>query len=508
VCAADIVQFIEAYLHVPEGMHVGKPLRLEDWQKDIIRLIYDNPAGTRRAIISMPRKQAKSSLAACLLLAHLCGPLARWRPNSQLYSAAQSRDQAAILFALAAKMVRLSPELASAVKIHESAKSLSCPELGTKYRALSAETATAYGLSPSFIVHDELGRVRGPRSPLYEALETAVGAQIDPLSIVISTQAPTDNDLLSILIDDALRGVDPRVVLKLYTAPPEMDPFDEATIRLANPAFGSFLNPVEILAMAEDARRMPARESEFRNLVLNQRIEASSPFITKSVWDTCGAEPIDISGRDVYAGLDLSEVADLTALVLAHVDPLTGVWHLKPTFWLPEEHLMEKAARDRVPWDLWRAEGYLETTPGGSISYEWIASRLREIFEEHHVVKLGFDRWQWAHLRPWLIRAGFGEQQLKATFVEMGQGFKSMSPALRDLEALILDRKIRHGNHPIMTMCFANAVIERDPAGNRKLTKRKSSGRIDGAVALAMAVGVAPVAAAAAATFDVEALIG
>src|SRR5215471_14316364 len=219
VCAADIIEFIETVCFVPEGKFVGKKLALADWQKDLIRLVYDNPYGTRRAIISMGRKNAKTTLAACLLLAHLCGPPAKSKPNSQLYSAAQSRDQAAIIFAAASRMIRLNPALARTVTIQETAKSLVCPELGTRYRALSADSTTAHGLSPSFIVHDELGQVRGPRSALYEVLESGVGAQADPLSIVISTQAPTDVDLLSVLIDDAQAGHDPYTVVKLYTAP-------------------------------------------------------------------------------------------------------------------------------------------------------------------------------------------------------------------------------------------------------------------------------------------------
>jgi phage terminase large subunit-like protein len=216
VAAADVVEFIETVCFIPEGKFVGRPLKLEEWQKDILQAIYDNPHGTRRAIISMGRKNAKSTLSACLLLAHLCGPPARNKPNSQLFSAAQSRDQAAIIFSLASKMVRINPLLASAVRIHESARMLSCDELGTRYRALSAETNTAFGLSPAFIIHDELGRVRGPRSPLYEALETAVGAQEAPLSLIISTQAATDGDLLSILIDDALKGHDPQALRRAF----------------------------------------------------------------------------------------------------------------------------------------------------------------------------------------------------------------------------------------------------------------------------------------------------
>jgi phage terminase large subunit-like protein len=234
VCAADVIAFIEQTCFVPEGRLVGKKLKLFDFQKDLLHLIYDNPHGTRRAIISMGRKNAKTTIAACLVLAHLCGPPAKSKPNSQLFSAAQSRDQAGIIFSLAAKMVRMNPALAQAVTIQETAKSLVCSELGTRYRALSADATTAYGLSPQLVIHDELGQVRGPRSPLFEALETATGAQENPLSIIISTQAPTDADLLSVLIDDALAGNDPHTVVKLYTAAADLDPFDEATIALVD----------------------------------------------------------------------------------------------------------------------------------------------------------------------------------------------------------------------------------------------------------------------------------
>ena len=198
---------------------------------------------------------------------HLAGPEAT--PNGQLYSAAQSRDQAAIVFGLAAKIVRMSPDLSSVVTIRDTAKQLYCPQVGSLYRALSAETTTAMGLSPVLILHDELGQTKGSRSTLYDALETATSAQENPLSIIISTQAPTDGDLLSILIDDALAGNDPRTVLRLDTADPDLDPFSEEAIRQANPGFDSIMNKSEVLSMAEDARRMPSREPEFRNLVLN-----------------------------------------------------------------------------------------------------------------------------------------------------------------------------------------------------------------------------------------------
>lgn len=493
------IRWIESYCRIPEGKDVGKPVKLREWQKREIRKVYDNPKGTRRAIISFGRKNAKTTLAAFLLLLHTCGPEAR--PNSQLNSAAQSKDQAAILFKLAAKIVRMSPELNSVVVIRDTIKELFCPELGTLYKALSADASTAYGLSPVFIVHDELGQVKGPRSELYDALETAVGAHDAPLSVVISTQAPTDGDLLSILIDDALAGNDPRVVLSLYTADPEADPFAAETIKQANPAFGDFLNATEVLAMAEDARRMPSRESEYRNLVLNQRVDRNSPFISRTIWQANGRNVSDNWGRaEIYAGLDLSAVHDLTAFVpIAWID---DGWEVKPTFWLPKEGLAEKSRTDRVPYDLWAEQGHLQTTPGKAIQYEYVAEWLYGFYLVHPNLKIAFDRWGMKHLRPWLVKAGFSETQIDEIFVEFGQGFQSMSPAMRDLESALLEEKVRHGNHPVLTMCAANAVVTTDPAGNRKLNKAKASGRIDGAVALTMAFGVAPEITAEPATYE------
>jgi phage terminase large subunit-like protein len=469
---------------VPEGRDVGKPLVLREWQRAELRKIYDNPAGTRRAILSFGRKNGKTALAAVLMLLHLAGPEAR--ANSNLYSAAQSRDQAAILFTLAAKIVRMSPDLVPYVVVRDTAKQLFCAELGTLYRALSAEVPTAMGLSPVVIVHDELGQVKGPRSALYEALETATAAQEAPLSIIISTQAPTDADLLSVLIDDAKQGHDPCVVLSLYTASPDLDAFSEEAIRAANPAFGDFQNAKEVLAMSADAKRMPSREPEYRNLVLNQRVEIQSPFISHALWESCNASVLDDFDGPVYGGMDLSLTNDLTALVLAAQHE--GVWHVKPTFWLPGNGLRERSAHDRVPYDTWAEQGFVEAIPGASaVEYEYVAHHMRAIFDRYDIRKIAFDRWNWRNFKPWLERAGFDERELEC-FVEFGQGFQMMSPALRDTEALILNGKIAHGGHPVLRMCAANAVVQSDPAGNRKLAKNKSHGRIDGMVAMVMAL--------------------
>ena len=266
----------------------------------------------------------------------------------------------------------------------------------------------------------------------------------------------------------------------------DADPFDEAAIRQANPHFDVLMNHEEVRRQAEDARRLPSREASYRNLILNQRVEARSPFVARAIWQDNGGEPEDIEGMAVYGGLDLSSVSDLTALVLVSEDG-----DVVPTFWLPGEGLAEKSRNDRVPYDVWAREGYLQTTPGRAIEYEWVAEALRAVFDRHDVRAIAFDRWNMRHLRPWLERAGFSEDELEK-FVEFGQGFQSMSPAVRELESRLLSKRLRHGNHPVLTMCAANATTASDPAGNRKFVKSKATGRIDGMVALAMAIGVTP----------------
>jgi len=502
--AQDNIEWCERYLRIPDGKGVGQPLKMAEFMKDDFRAIYGNPTGpTRRAIISRGRKNAKTMEAACIILLHLCGLEARNRVNSYLYSAALSRDQAALVFDKAVKMIRMNPDLLAVCTVRETAKQIACPRLGTVYRALSADAGTNFGLSPALIVHDELGQVRGPRSPLYEALETATAAQEEPLTIIISTQAPTDADLLSVLIDDAKAEHDPATVLRLHTADKSLDPFSLEAIEAANPALHIFMNEKEVLAMADDAKRMPARQAEYENLILNRRVETANPFVSEIEWDKCNAPVADLHGVPLYGGLDLSSVADLTALVL--MGKIDDVWNVKPTFWLPEVGLREKGEKDKVPYDLWRREGYLETTPGTTVSYEYVAKLLFVMFSEFNIKKIGFDRWNFKHLKPWLLHAGFDEYTITERFVEFGQGTQSMSPALRELEEAIKKKAIAHGGHPVLKMCAGCAVVEGKNDSSRKLSKDKSTGRIDGMVALAMAMGTAPLDAAA---IDVEALIG
>lgn len=487
------IAWIERFCRVPEGKKesLGKPVKLREWQREILRKIYDNPHGTRQAIISFPRKNGKTALIAFLLLLHLVGPEAV--ANSQLYSTALSKEQAATVFKLAAKVVRFSADLLAYIGIRDTYKELYCKELGTTYSALSADKETAHGKSPIFTVHDELGQVRGPRSDLYDALETGTGAHDTTLSIIISTQAPSNSDLLSRLIDDALSSRDPQTVLCLYSAPMDADPFSEETLRACNPAWGDFLNTESVLRYRDKAKVFPIDEAAYRNLHLNQRVEAKAPFVSHAIWEKCST-PVKEFDKilPLYGGLDLSEVNDLTAFVL--IGRIDGVWHVKPAFWLPEGGLYERARQDRVQYDVWRDQGFLFTSPGNSVDYDFVAKYVAKQFELYNIRKIAFDRWGMRFFRPRLIKdAGLSEEFVDAHFEEMGQGTQSMSPALRDLEAEILNGRIAHGGHPVLKMCAANAVASSPDAANRRLVKGKGSiGRIDGMVALAMAIGAVP----------------
>lgn len=487
-----VVRFVETYCHVPEGDKIGQLIRLEPFQKRFLLDIYDNPVGTHSAYLSIARKNAKTATIACILLAHLAGPEAV--QNSQIVSGARSKDQASVIFELARKMIESSAVLSKRIRIQPSGKRLIGLGKNVLYRALSAEGATAHGLSPILAILDEVGQVVGPTDGFISAITTAQGAYSNPLLIAISTQAPTDADLFSTWIDAQRNAPDPRVVCHVHEAPADCALDDPKAWAAANPALGVFRSIEDVEKQAKQAMELPANEPTFRNLILNQRCESSAPFIPKSIWQSNGGDPGEIAGRRVWAGLDLSSVNDLTALVA--IDDTGGV-HSR--FWLPKFGLSEKSRKDRVPYDLWEKQGLLNATPGKAIEYEFVADYLRGFFDSCDVQAVGFDRYNMKFLRPWLIKAGFSEYELEK-FVEFGQGTASMTPALRELEVRLMNAQLRHGNHPILNMCCANARVVGD-SGARKFDKRQATRRIDGMVSLAMAVGVSPAEPAEGASF-------
>lgn len=421
-----------------------------------------------------------------LLLAHLAGPEAR--RNTQIYSAARSRDQAALVFNYARKMIFQSPELWELISVKESAKELHCSESGSFYKAISADSSTAMGFNPSLVIHDELGQVKGPTDDLYDALETSMGAQDDPLSIVISTQAQTDNDLMSRLIDDAILADDPTTKLFLFAADEEDDPWIEATWRKANPALGDFLNIKEIGSQARKAERMPASEGAFRNLHLNQRVSGNKLFCAPSLWLENGNPPDESAffRCPVYVGLDLSTRNDLTAMICVAVDG--NVWHVKSYFWLPAEGLDERSRSDRVTYDLWAKSGELSTTPGHSVDYGHIVETYLPEILEWDLRTVAFDKWNIEAFKKELDRVG-----MTLPLVGFRQGAVSMTPAIDMLQAQLTNRRLRHGMHPVLTMCNRNTVMPAFSAQNlRTFKKLHQTDRIDGMVALAMAAGSIP----------------
>lgn len=480
-----VIRFIERYCVTPEGAGVGKPLELAPFQIEFIKAIYDNPKGTRRAILSLARKNGKTALIAALLLAHLVGPEAK--QNAQLVSGAMSRDQAALVFNLASKMVQLSPDLSGLVRIMPSGKRLVGLPLNTEYRALAADGKTAHGLSPILAILDEVGQVRGPQSDFVDAITTSQGAHESPLLVTISTQAANDADLLSQWIDDAQRSKDPRIVCHLHAAPKDCELLDNKAWEAANPALGIFRSFDDLKEQMAQAERMPSMSNSARNLLLNQRVSMDSPFISPDVWAQCNAEPEPFDGP-VCAGLDLSARTDLTALVI--VGQIAGVWQVQAYFWTPEQGLLDRAKTDRAPYDVWASQGFLTTTPGATVDYEAVAQDMAEILADLDVQAIAFDRWRIDIFKKELERLG-----LDLPLVPHGQGFKDMAPALDSLEAELLNGRMAHGNHPVLTMCAANAVATTDPAGSRKLDKSRRTGRIDGIQALAMAMGAAQSAA-------------
>lgn len=488
-------------------MKAGAPLKLRDWQKAFIRAVYDPQSAGRRivrtALLTMGRKNGKTELIAALALAHLCGPVQE--PNGQIYSAAADREQAGLIFSAAAAMVRFDATLSSILNIIDSRKRIVYAAAGSFYQAISSESKTKHGYNASVVLYDELAQA--PDRVLYDVLTTSTGARGEPLTWIISTQSPDPAHLMSELTDYGRKindGVidDPTFKAFIYEVPKDADIWDESVWKLANPALGDFRSIEEMRVFAARARRMPSAEGAFRNLYLNQQIDAEGAWISTADWQ---AREFFLSldeyqGRKCYAGLDLSGKNDLTALLL--VFPTDTGFDAIPLFWAPDDGLRDREDRDRVPYTTWHRQGHLQTTPGRSIDYGFIAERIAELRGQVNLQGIAFDRWRIDDLvrelegigvTCELLKEGEPEGGSDLLLIPHGQGFKDMSPAIECLETTVLNETLRIQKNPVMTMCALNAVCTFDPAGSRKFDKRpgKSTGRIDGVVALAMAMKLA-----------------
>lgn len=490
--AERVIAFMES-LPVTSGALAGTTFRVRPWQRKFLKSVYSTDRRNRRqvrtAVLSMARKNGKTDVAARLALCHIAGPEAEER--GEVYSAANDRFQAGRIFSEICAIIERVPWLDARISIRRHSKELEdIGGTGTVFAALSADVATKHGLSPSMWIYDELGQ--SPSRDLYDTLDTAMGARAEPLSVIISTQAARDEAPMSELVDYGLRVnagevKDPSFHLTFYTAPLDADPWMRATWKLANPALADFRSLEDVQRLASQAQRMPSREASFRNLILNQRVDATQQFLTAPVWKACGGA-VDLrtlKGRSCHAALDLAASRDLTALVLVFEDD-DGGFDVVPFFWLPGDDLRDREDSDRVPYVRWRDEGFLLTMPGKTTDPAVVARKIAELHGQFGFTALAYDRWRIEDLRRELGAIG-----ADVPLVEWGQGFKDMSVAIDVLERLAVEAKLRHGMHPLLTWCAGNAKTTADPAGNRKLDKKKSTGRIDGIQALAMALGAA-----------------
>ena len=501
-----VIAFIGEYCKVPEGAQVGKPLKLAEFQKKFIMEIYDNPHGTRKAFLSIARKNGKSGLIAAILLAHICGPEAV--QNSQIVSGAMSRDQAALVFALAAKMINQDQRLVEVTRVISSGKRILGLAKNVEYKALAAEGSTAHGLSPVVAILDEIGQVKGPTNAFIEAVTTSQGAHESPLLIAISTSAPSDGDLWSMWIDDAIKSKDENTVVHEYKADDGSDLLDEEQWVKANPALGLFRSKKDLQTQLLQASRLPAMEAASRNLLLNQRVAQDSLFLAPAVWkQNNGAIDLEVfRNNPVSMGLDLSARNDLTAAVCAAMDADTGIVHLLPFVFCPANGIEERSRRDRAPYDVWVKQGKMFAIGGSSMDYEHIATYLRDVLDDLGITltTVEFDRWRWEIFKKEADIVQFAQW---ATYNPVGQGFKDFAPRVEAFESLLLENRIRHGNHPLLNLAASNAIAISDPTGARKIDKSKSTQRIDPLIAAVMATFAVSEGNVTQA-FDVSALIG
>lgn len=489
-----VVAFLED-LPITQGKLAGTKMKVRPWQREFLEAVFreddDGNRPVRTAILSMARKNGKSFLVAGLAAAFLLGPESE--PRGEVFACANDRFQSGKIFAELVAILEQHAELGARVNIIRFRKEIEVMEgqgKGSIFAALSSDANTKLGLSPSFVVVDELGYA--PKRDLYDAMDTAMGARDNPLLIAISTQAPDDNHVFSTLVDYGLKVQagevqDDSFHLTLFAAPESDNPMARETWLKANPALGDFRSEEDVARQAQQAERIPSKMQDFRNKILNQRVAAHVRFIAKAEWDAC-AGTVDVAtlkGRPCFGSLDLSAARDLTAWVLLF--PMDdGTLHVLPRFFLPENGIADKSEADKVPYDVWARQGLLDLIPGSTIDPSFVAEVMAEDAARFDIQAVAYDRWRIEDLKRELAAIG-----AELNLVPHGQGFKDMSPAVDVLERAVAETKLRHGAHPIMTMCAANAVITKDPAGGRKLDKAKAAGRIDGLVALAMGLSIA-----------------
>jgi phage terminase large subunit-like protein len=482
--------FFERLLHHSKGEWSGRPFTLLDWQKrDIIRPLFGwkrKSDGTRRyrtAYIEIPRKNGKSTLSAGIAL---CLLYADGEPAAEVYSAAADRDQASIVFDEAKRMVDASPELSKRSGVFK--RSIFVNETLSSYKVLSADAPTKHGLNASGIIFDELHAQ--PNRDLWDVLTTSTGARRQPLTVAITTAG---YDRQSICFEQheyarqVLAGIidDPSYFAYIAAADEKDDWTAPATWRKSNPSLGHTVKLDYLEQECRKAQASPAYQNTFRRLHLNQWTQQETRWLDISAWDRC-ADPFDaklLDGAQCYGGLDLASSSDIASFVLCFPNESgeDELYTLLPFFWIPADNMVERARRDRVPYDAWVRDGLVRATPGNVIDYGFIVRDIAAMSEQYNIKEIAFDRWGAFQVSQQLDGAGL-------TMIGFGQGFNSMSPPSKDLLRLVMDGKLRHGGNAVLRWMADNVVVTTDPAGNIKPNKQKSREKIDGIVASIMAL--------------------
>jgi phage terminase large subunit-like protein len=486
LAAQEPIAFINRLTHT-KGAFAGQGFNLRPWQRRIIRkLLYTlRPDGWRQyrtCLLMLARKNGKSELAAALAL---YGLVADAEPGAEVYSAAADRDQASLVFGVAAQMVRNDPQLDATCYIVDSQKRIVHKPSGSVYRAISAEAGSKHGFNASMVIYDELHAARDRR--LYDVLSTAMGGRLNPLFLVISTAGFDRHSILWELYQHARKvqenpALDPSFLPILYQAPDDADWTDEKVWKKANPALGDFRSLEDMRIACARAQEIPAQENVFRRLYLNQWTEQASRWIPMTNWDACQA-PIDraaLRGRRCWVGLDLSSTTDLTAMVA--VFPSADGFDVLSECFVPSDRIRDRSRRDKVPLDQWAQGAGLTAIPGATVDYEVVRQRLLEWVDEFDVQLVAYDPWNATDLVSRL------EKQDSIPCIAMRQTYAALSAPTKSLEKVILAKQLRHDGDPVLRWCVSNVAVESDPAGNLKPSKVASTERIDAVVALIMAV--------------------
>ena len=483
------VNFIECLCHT-KGTWAGKPFLLLDWQEQIIRDLFGivKPNGYRQfntAYIEIPKKNGKSELAAAVALLLCCGD---GEQRAEIYGCAADRGQATIVFDVAADMVRMCPALNKRCKILTSQKRIIYTPTNSFYQVLSAEAYSKHGFNIHGVVFDELHTQ--PNRKLFDVMTKGSGdARMQPLYFLITTAGTDTNSICYETHQKAVdilegRKQDSTFYPVIYGAGTDEDWTDPKVWKKANPSIGETIGMDKVKAACDSARQNPGEENSFRQLRLNQWVKQAVRWMPMEKWDACAfpVNPEELEGRVCYGGLDLSSTSDLTSfcLVFPPEDDMEP-YYILPYFWLPEETLPLRVSRDHVMYDVWERQGYIQTTEGNVVHYGFIEKFIEQLGDKYNIREIAFDRWGAVQMVQNLEGMGF-------TVVPMGQGFASMSPPTKELMKLTLEKKIAHGGHPVLRWNMDNIFIRTDPAGNIKADKSKSTEKIDGAIAVIMAL--------------------